>query len=75
MYKRNNAYSIGYNVIVNVIVIDNAAQHLLNGYKNPFLGIINMKQNKRKQVLDIRERFILIIKTIIFHGRQNFEGL
>jgi len=45
----------------------------LNAYKNPSLDIINIMQNNRKQqILDNRERLVLIIKTIIFHGRQNF---
>lgn len=45
----------------------------LNMYKNPSFDIINIMQNNRKQrILDNRERLVPIIKTIIFHSRQNF---
>jgi len=31
-----------------------------------------MQNNRKQQILDNRERLVPIIKTIIFHGRQNF---
>lgn len=48
------------------------SQDFLNVYKNPSCDVMNQIQNDRKlQVLENRERLIPIIKTIIFHGRQN----